>query len=181
METSRYRFFIGVDLDSKPHQACAVDACGELVAEWAFQPDAKSSVYFVNKLLALPGSDTARMAFGVETPQAPLVNILLDKDLYAIDPRQLELLHELRIGKQKHQGALVLAQTLRTDLSRFRFFPIKPQAHATIRPKARPTADRRLQHSKLAPAPHQGGNQDENLLEPKPSRIGKLGFDGSAL
>ena len=181
METSRYRFFIGVDLDSKPHQACAVDARGEFVAEWDFQPGAKSSAYFVEKLLALPDADTAHMAFGIETPQGPLVDILLDKALYAIDPRQLDLLHELRIGKQKHQGAFVLAQTLRTDLSRFRFFPLKRQANTTIRLSSRPTANRPTQHSKLAPAHHQGENQDENLKEPNPSRIGKLGFDWSAL
>ena len=163
METSRYRIFVGVDLDSRPHQACAVDARGEFVAEWGFEPGTKSSDWFVKQLLALPGADTARMAFSIEAPQGALVNILLDKGLYAIDPRQLDLLHELRLGRQEHRGAFVLAQALRTDLSRFRFFPLKRQVNITTRLSSKPTANRPTHHSKLAPTRHQGRNHDQNF------------------
>jgi len=121
MQTNRYRIFVGVDLGSWLHLACAVDAHGQFVAECGFELSAKGKAWLLNWLFALPGAEPAGIAIGVETPDGPLVSLLTERDIdvYAIDPQQLELFHALSNAKQNDRGAFVLAQALRTDLHRF--------------------------------------------------------------
>ncbi len=112
-------WFAGVDWGSERHQACLLDAQGNIVAEREFPHSGVGLAELGDWLLSVAGAaDTVAVA--IEVPHGPVVNSLADRGfvVHSINPKQLDRLRDrfsVAGAKDDRRDAYVLADGVRTD------------------------------------------------------------------
>ena len=112
-------WFAGVDWGSRMHQACVLDAAGEVVGERGFEHGGSGLSEMADWLLSFAG-DAAQVGVVIETPRGPVVESLMERGfaVHSINPKQLDRFRD-RLSpagaKDDRRDARVLASALRTD------------------------------------------------------------------
>jgi transposase len=120
----RFRFLVGIDWATQAHQVCVLDADGRLLAERPVSHSGQALTEFADWLLALVGGEPALAAVAIEVPCGAVVDLLVERGfpVYALNPKQLDRFrdrHTVAGAKDDRRDALVLADSLRTDLKSF--------------------------------------------------------------
>jgi transposase len=120
-----YRFFVGVDWGNEKHQVHVFDEQRRAVLERSFEHSGAGLAQLADALLEVSSAEPHQIAVAIETPRGPVVETLLERGLhvYAINPKQLDRFrdrHSVAGAKDDRRDALVLADSLRTDLNKFR-------------------------------------------------------------
>jgi transposase len=117
-------WFAGVDWGSERHQACVVDAQGNIVGEREFAHSGAGLAELGDWLLSIAGA-AGTVAVAIEVPHGPVVDSLVDRGfvVHAINPKQLDRLRDrfsIAGAKDDRRDAYVLADGVRTDRRLFR-------------------------------------------------------------
>jgi transposase len=120
-----FDLFVGIDWGSEAHQVCVLDSSRKVLLECAIVHSGEALYDLTERLIALAGGIAGRLAVGIEVPRGPVVETLLEKGIgvFAINPKQLDRFrdrHTVAGAKDDRRDALVLADSLRTDMSAFR-------------------------------------------------------------
>ena len=85
----------GIDWGSERHQACVVDAQGNIVGERAFAHSGEGLAALCDWLLSIAGAANT-VAVAIEVPHGPVVDSLVDRGFVAsaINPKQLDRLRD---------------------------------------------------------------------------------------
>ncbi len=134
----RFQFLVGIDLGRWLHQACVLDAKGELVAERGFPHSREGLSETVGWLLSLAKDKTDHLAVAIEKPHGAVVETLLARGLavFAVNPKQVDRFrdrHSLSGAKDDRRDAFVLADALRTDGHRFQRLQLPPPEIIALR------------------------------------------------
>jgi transposase len=118
-------WFVGIDWASKTHEVCILDRAGHVCERRQVDHTAPALHDFVEALLTRAQSDLSRVAVAIETPRGALVELLVERGcaVYAINPKQLDRFRDRFTtagAKDDRRDALVLGDSLRTDLHAFR-------------------------------------------------------------
>ena len=124
MAEENLTWFAGVDWGSERHQACLLDAQGNIVAEREFPHSGAGLAELGDWLLSIAGA-ASTVAVAIEVPHGPVVDSLADRGfvLHAINPKQLDRLRDrfsVAGAKDDRRDAYVLADAVRTDRRLFR-------------------------------------------------------------
>jgi transposase len=124
MADDNVSWFAAVDWGSEKHQACIVNAEGEIVCEREFAHGGAGLAALCDWLMSVVG-DPGTVAVAIEVPHGPVVDALLDRGfaVHAINPKQLDRLRDrfsLAGAKDDRRDARVAAAGLRTDPHLFR-------------------------------------------------------------
>jgi len=124
MADDNVSWFAAVDWGSEQHQACILDAAGEIVGERAFPHAGVGLAALCDWLVSVAG-DPGSVAVAIEVPHGPVVDALLDRGfgVNAINPKQLDRLRDrfsVAGAKDDRRDARVAAAGLRTDPHLFR-------------------------------------------------------------
>lgn len=124
MAQETLRWFAGVDWGSERHQACLLDAGGNITGERAFAHSGAGLAELGDWLLSLAG-EASTVAVGIEVPHGPVVDSLVDRGfvVHAINPKQLDRLRDrfsVAGAKDDRRDAFVLGDGVRTDRRLFR-------------------------------------------------------------
>jgi transposase len=124
MADDNITWFAAVDWGSERHQACLLDAAGELVGERDFAHGGTGLAALCDWLVS-PAGDASTVAVAIEVPHGPVVDMLLDRGfaVHAINPKQLDRLRDrfsVAGAKDDRRDARVAATGLRTDRHLFR-------------------------------------------------------------
>jgi hypothetical protein len=95
MTQETLRWFAGVDWGSERHNACLLDAQGNIVGEREFPHSGAGLAELGDWLLSMAGEASA-VAVGTEVPHGPVVESLVDRGfvVHAINPKQLDRLRD---------------------------------------------------------------------------------------
>ena len=134
----RFQFLVGIDLGRWLHQACVLDASGELVAETGFPHSREGLSETVGWLLSLAKNKTDHLAVAIEKPHGAVVETLLARGLavFAVNPKQVDRFRDrysLSGAKDDRRDAFVLADALRTDGHRFQRLQLPPPEIIALR------------------------------------------------
>ncbi len=135
-ELADLKWFVGIDWGSRIHQACILDANGDVRAEHAFAHGGAGFAALTDWILS--GTEEApadQVGVAIETPRGPVVETLLGCGfaVHSINPRQLDRFRDRYShagAKDDRRDALVLASALRTDPHRL--LRVKPTAPAIV-------------------------------------------------
>jgi transposase len=124
MVEERLTWFAGIDWGSERHQACLLDAQGNIVAEREFPHSGAGLAELGDWLLSIAGA-ASTVAVAIEVPHGPVVESLVDRGfvVHAINPKQLDRLRDrfsVAGAKDDRRDAYVLADGVRTDRRLFR-------------------------------------------------------------
>ena len=91
MSEENFTWFAGVDWGSEKHQACIVDAQGNVAGEREFPHSGAGLAELGDWLLSIAGA-VGTVAIGIEVPHGPVVDSLIDRGfvVHAINPKQLD-------------------------------------------------------------------------------------------
>lgn len=118
-------FWIGIDLGSRSHQVCVLDAQKNVVLERSVDHEGNALTGFLDDLITLAGGIPERIRAALETPQSAVVEMLLERGIsvYTINPKQLDRFrdrHSSAGAKDDRRDAFVLADSLCTDLRKYK-------------------------------------------------------------
>lgn len=124
MTEESFAWFAGVDWGSEKHQACIVDAQGNVAGERQFPHSGAGLAELGDWLLSIAGA-VSSVAIAIEVPHGPVVDTLIDRGfvVHAINPKQLDRLRDrfsVAGAKDDSRDAYVLADGVRTDRRLFR-------------------------------------------------------------
>jgi hypothetical protein len=124
MAQETLNWFAGVDWGSERHQACLVDAQGNIVGEREFPHSGAGLAELGDWLLSIAGA-ASTVAVAIEAPHGPVVASLVDRGfvVHAINPKQLDRLRDrfsVAGAKDDRRDAYVLGDSVRTDRRLFR-------------------------------------------------------------
>jgi hypothetical protein len=133
-------WFAAVDWGSEKHQACLLDASGEIAGEREFPHGGAGLAALCDWLVSLAG-DAGAVAVAIEVPHGPVVDTLLERGfaVHAINPKQLDRLRDrfsVAGAKDDRRDARVAASGLRTDRHLFR--PVQVSNPAVLELRAWP-------------------------------------------
>jgi transposase len=117
-------WFTGIDWGSEKHQACVLDAKGNVTGERDVSHSGAGLAELCDWIVSIAG-DVSTVAVAIEVPHGPVVDVLLDRGfaVYSINPKQLDRLRD-RFGvagaKDDRRDARVCADGLRNDRHLFR-------------------------------------------------------------
>ena len=117
-------WFAGIDWGSQTHQACVLDAAGEVLGERGFEHGGAGLAEMAGWLLSFSGG-AAEVGVAIETPRGPVVESLMEQGfaVHSVNPKQLDRFRD-RLSpagaKDDRRDARVLASALRTDAHCFR-------------------------------------------------------------
>jgi transposase len=124
MTEESFAWFAGVDWGSEKHQACIVDAQGNVAGEREFPHSGAGLAELGDWLLSIAGA-VSSVAIAIEVPHGPVVDTLIDRGfvVHAINPKQLDRLRDrfsIAGAKDDSRDAYVLGDGVRTDRRLFR-------------------------------------------------------------
>ena len=113
-------WFAGVDWGSRKHQACVLDADGEVLGEREFEHGGAGLSQMADWLLSFATGDAGDVGVAIETPSGPVVESLLEHGVavHSINPTQRDRFRDRFSpagAKDDRRDARVLASALRTD------------------------------------------------------------------
>jgi len=137
MNRLHYELLVGIDLGQWLHQACVLDANGELLEERGFEHSVDGLSATLDWLLNL-ASKAERIAVAIEKPHGAVVETLLGRGIavFAINPKQVDRFrdrHSMSGAKDDRRDAFVLADALRTDGHRFQRLQMPPPEIVALR------------------------------------------------
>lgn len=120
-----FEVWVGIDWGSEVHQVCVMDSARRILLECSIAHSGEALVDLAQKLTDLAGGRSGRLAVAIEVPRGPVVETLLEKGMsvFAVNPKQLDRFrdrHTVAGAKDDRRDALVLADSLRTDMPAFR-------------------------------------------------------------
>ncbi|MBV8118975.1 MAG: IS110 family transposase [Alphaproteobacteria bacterium] len=153
--TDDVQWFAGIDWASQTHQACLLDAGGEIIGERAFAHDGAGLAELCAWLLATTGAEPATIAVAIEVPHGPIVEMLLERgfQVYAINPKQLDRFRDrftVAGAKDDRRDARVLGDSLRTDRHCFRHLAAEDAVVVELREWSRMTEELQQERNRLA-------------------------------
>ena len=137
-----FRFYVGVDWATEQHQACVMNAQGEVLQQHKIEHNGKGIMDFMAGMEALAEGQAERIAASIEVPRGPLVEAFLEHRwaVFSINPKQLDRFRDRYMvagAKDDSRDAYVLADSLRTDQHCFRRLEPDHPAVARIRELSR--------------------------------------------
>jgi hypothetical protein len=123
--TQQFRFYVGVDWAAEQHQACVLNAQGEVLEQRKVEHSGNGITGFMTWMEALAEGQVDGIAVSIEVPRGPLVEAFLEHRwaVFSINPKQLDRFrdrHTVAGAKDDSRDAYVLADSLRTDQHCFR-------------------------------------------------------------
>ena len=117
-------WFVGIDWATQSHELCVLDGAGRVVDTGAVAHSGAGMAELVARLTRLT-TEPARIAVGIETPRAGVVDALLAHGchVFAVNPKQLDRFRDrptVAGAKDDRRDAFVTAEALRTDRWAFR-------------------------------------------------------------
>jgi Transposase/Transposase IS116/IS110/IS902 family len=137
-----FSFYVGVDWATEQHQACILDAQGQVLAQRKIEHSGRGIIEFLAWMEELAQGQVQGIAAAIELPRGPLVEAFLEHQwaVFAINPKQLDRFrdrHTVAGAKDDSRDALVLADSLRTDQHCFRRVAADQPAVVRIRELSR--------------------------------------------
>lgn len=88
----KLKWFVGVDWGTQKHQACVVDADGEVIGERAFEHGGEGLSAMADWLLSVTDSEAAAVGVAIKVPRGPVVESLMERGfaVHPINPKQLD-------------------------------------------------------------------------------------------
>ncbi len=138
MHQRDFQIFVGIDLGRWLHQACALDANGELLQHRRFAHSSEGLSKTVDELLNLAQQRPELVAVAIEKPHGAVVETLLQRGIavFAINPKQVDRYRDRYASsgaKDDPRDAFVLADVLRTDGHRFPRLRLPPPEIVALR------------------------------------------------
>jgi transposase len=120
-----YEWFVGIDWGSEKPQVCVLDRDRRRVGERVVDHDGASLAQLAAWLWTVSAGPPQRVAVAIEVPRGAMVEGLVERgfQVFAIHPKQLDRFrdrHSVAGAKDDRRDAFVLADSVRTDQSRFR-------------------------------------------------------------
>ena len=149
-----FEFYVGIDLATEKHQACLVNREGKVVAELALEHSGSGLIDFIRFLEKTTSVPAARVGIALETPRGPVIECVLERGyaVFSLNPMQLDRFrdrHTVAGAKDDRRDAFVLADSLRTDLVRFRRLQQENAAVIRLRELSRVEDDLTQDHNRL--------------------------------
>lgn len=151
--TDDFRLFVGVDWATAEHEVCALDDRGKRVAARSFVHSGDGLADLCAWLLdkAAP----SEIAISIEVPHGAVVETLLDRGftVFSINPKQLDRFrdrHTMPGAKDDRRDALVLADSLRTDMHLFRRLAQQPARVIELREWSRMHDELQAERGRIA-------------------------------
>ena len=140
--TEEFLLWVGIDLGSENHQICVLDAARRVLLDATVEHSGKALSELAERLLALADGRAERLAVGIETPRAAVVETLLERGVavFALNPKQLDRFrdrHTVGGAKDDRRDAYVLADSLRTDEPSFRAVKLSSAEFVQLRELSR--------------------------------------------
>lgn len=154
MDTSTYRFWVGIDWATAAHQVCVLDAERRIVLERSYPHSGTGLTALADDLDRLAPAEPERIAVSIEVPRGPVVEALLERrfHVHAINPKQLDRFRDrftVAGAKDDRRDAFVLAHSLSTDLECFRKLEVDAPTIVQLRELSRIDEDLRQEHNRL--------------------------------
>lgn len=155
MTDDEVRWFAGIDWAAESHQACVVDAGGEVVGERAFAHGGAGMGELCDWLVAMTGSEPSAIAVAIEVPHGPVVEALLGRGfaVHALNPKQLDRFRDrftVAGAKDDRRDARVLGDSVRTDRHCFRRLAVEDPVVVELREWSRLAEDLQVERTRLA-------------------------------
>lgn len=124
MLSEQYRYFVGIDWATESHEVCVLNAEQQVVDRKAVEHSGSGIAQFVEYLEKLSSSNPGQVAIGIEIPRGALVETLVERGfaVYSLNPKQMDRFrdrHTVAGAKDDRRDALVIADSLRTDMKLF--------------------------------------------------------------
>ena len=128
---STSKLWVGIDWSTELHQVCVLRENGAKLCERAVRHAPESLAEMCAWLAQLGCEESASVHVAIEVPHGPVVEVLLERGfaVYSINPKQVDRFRDRFSpsgAKDDRRDALVLADSLRTDMRAFR--AIKPDS-----------------------------------------------------
>jgi Transposase len=90
--TSEFDFYVGIDWATQKHQACIMDAEGQVLEQRKFEHSGEGILEFLGWMEVLAQGPVHRIAVAIEVPRGPLVEAFLEHQwtVFSINPKQLD-------------------------------------------------------------------------------------------
>lgn len=155
MNTPAYSFYVGIDWATEAHEVTVVRHDGEIVARRKVEHSGEAITRFIDWLLEIGSGEADKLAVGIEVPRGALVEMIADRGIavYSINPKQLDRFrdrHTVAGAKDDRLDAYVLADSLRTDLPRFRPVRIDDPLVIELRELSRVDEDLKQEKARLS-------------------------------
>jgi hypothetical protein len=120
----QFLFFLGIDWATDEHRICLLDAHGRRIAERNVKHSGSGIQEFLDWIVQRIGPAAGQVAVAIEVPRGAIVEALVDRsyDVFSINPKQLDRFrdrHTVAGAKDDSRDALVLADSIRTDIHCF--------------------------------------------------------------
>jgi transposase len=145
-----YAMCVGLDMGGQEHELCMVDADGDLVGRHEIGHGGAAIADMLTWLAQRRGAvPPAAVGVAVEAPRGAVIDALLEHGyaVFSINPKQLDRFrdrHSMAGAKDDARDAYVLADSLRTDLVRYR--RLQPDHPLVIRLRELSRNEQALQH-----------------------------------
>ncbi len=125
MPEEDWLLLVGIDWAKEAHEFCALQPDRKAVAQGSIEHSGSGIAQFIERLLKLSENQPGRVAISIETPRGAVVESLLERGfaVFALNPKQMDRFrdrHCVAGSKSDQFDALVLADSLRTDMHLFR-------------------------------------------------------------
>jgi transposase len=149
------KWFVGIDWASQEHVVTLCDAQGKKIGERKFEHGGTGLSDMIAWLLKVSGGDPSEIYIAIETPHGPIVEALLERgfNVYSINPKQLDRFRDrftVAGAKDDSLDAYVLADSLRTDMPRFRKLSVAEPLIVELREWSRIDEEVKVERLRLA-------------------------------
>jgi transposase len=144
---SPFQLYVGIDWAKDDYPVCVIRPDASIVSKLKVPHTGTATQDFVDNLTALSGNCPSSGAVAIEVPRGAIVEALLERNfaVFSINPKQMDRFrdrHSVGGAKDDPLDAFVAADSLRTDLKRFR--PLQIDAPTTLRLRQLSRADDEL-------------------------------------
>lgn len=121
---NHFQFFVGIDWGSQRHRVCLLNREGTVVEERWIEHNGNSLADLVAWLRSQTSAAPGEIAVAIEIPRGAIVETLMEQGfaVFSVNPKQLDRFRDRYSpagAKDDRRDALVLADSLRTDLHCF--------------------------------------------------------------
>ena len=114
--TAEFSFYVGIDWATEQHQACILDAQGQVLEQRKIEHSGSGIIAFLAWMEERAAGQIQRIAVAIEVPRGPVVEAFLEHQgaVFSINPKQLDRFrdrHTVAGAKDDRRDALVLADS----------------------------------------------------------------------